>query len=86
MNRYENWQKMRQLAKKNGGKKLPSGVIDDTYPPPPPPADDPETFELSLDMNAVALEDLDESGIERVPRADPGLDEVRWHLESRQKL
>jgi serine/threonine-protein phosphatase 2A regulatory subunit B' len=75
VNRYENWQKMRQLAKKNGGKKLPSGVIDDTYPPPPPPADDPETFELSLDMNAVALEDLDESGIERVPRADPGLDE-----------
>lgn len=40
--------------------------------------DDADIMDLSLELNATSIEDvpgdLDESGLERVPMADPGLD------------
>ena len=79
---------MREIAKKNAGGKLPEG-FNDELPPPPPPVDDIDIEHLSMDLSAASLEaeiaqELDESGIERVPMADPGL-EVRIlyeHLEA----
>ncbi|TFY78409.1 hypothetical protein EWM64_g5604 [Hericium alpestre] len=78
--RYEGWLKLREKAVVNADGHLPAD-FDATVPPPPPPlpADDEDIIELSLELNAVSIdgempEGLDESGIERVPTADPGLD------------
>ena len=48
-------------------------------PPPPLPIDDIDIEHLSMDLSAASLDaeiaqDLDDSGIERVPMADPGLE------------
>ena len=78
--RYEEWQKLREKALKNCGGSPPPGYVDVPPPPPPPPVDDQEIMDLSIDLNAVSIDaevplsELDESGIERVPMADPGLD------------
>ncbi|CCM02361.1 uncharacterized protein FIBRA_04456 [Fibroporia radiculosa] len=78
--RFEEWQKLREKAMKNCGGKLPIGFVDIPPTPPPPPVDDADIVDLSIDLNAVSIDaevplsDLDESGIERVPMADPGLD------------
>ncbi|KAG1754484.1 phosphatase 2A regulatory B subunit-domain-containing protein [Suillus lakei] len=79
--RYEQWQKVREKAIQNAGGKLPPGFqeVERLPPPPPSPSDDSDILDLSMELNAVSLDgdipgDLDESGIERVPMADPGLD------------
>jgi serine/threonine-protein phosphatase 2A regulatory subunit B' len=77
---YEHWQRVRELALKNAGGKFPDVYkeIPHAPPPPPPAVDDGDILELSLELNAATIEevpgDFDESGIERVPMADPGLD------------
>lgn len=70
---------MRDIARKNAGGKLPEGFEEALIPPPPPPVEDIDIEHLSMDLSAASLEgeiaqDLDDSGIERVPMADPGLD------------
>ncbi|KAI0724090.1 protein phosphatase 2A regulatory B subunit [Fomitopsis betulina] len=78
--RYQEWQKLREKALENCGGKPPPSYIDVPPTPPPPPVDDQEIMDLSIDLSAVSIDaevplgDLDESGIERVPMADPGLD------------
>lgn len=48
--------------------------------PPPPPVDEADIMDITIDLNAVSIDaevpltELDESGIERVPMADPGMD------------
>ncbi|KAI0928550.1 Serine/threonine-protein phosphatase 2A 56 kDa regulatory subunit delta isoform [Taiwanofungus camphoratus] len=80
VDRYEEWQRLREKALKNCDGKLPSSFIDIPPTPPPPPVDDADIMDLSIDLNAVSLDaevplsELDDSGIERVPMADPGLD------------
>ncbi|KAH9926217.1 phosphatase 2A regulatory B subunit-domain-containing protein [Fomitopsis serialis] len=54
--RYEEWQKLREKALKNCGGKLPAGYVDLPPPPPPPPVDDQEIMDLSIDMNAVSID------------------------------
>ncbi len=72
--------KLRVKATDNSGGKLPEGFERELPTPPPPPVDEAEIMDLSIDLNAVSIEaevplgDLDESGIERVPMADPGMD------------
>lgn len=72
---------MRERAIKNApGGKLPAGFIEIDHPPPPPPStvEDSDILDLSMELNAASIDDvpgdLDDSGIERVPMADPGLD------------
>lgn len=79
--RYEHWLKLRERAIEHAkGGKLPAGFETDLPSPPPPPVDEADIIDLSIDLNAVSLDaevplgDLDESGIERVPMADPGMD------------
>jgi len=81
VNRYEQWQKMRAKAIKNApGGKFPTGFHEVEHPPPPPPStvEDSDILDLSMELNAASIDDvqgdLDESGIERVPNADPGFD------------
>ena len=80
VNRYEGWKMLRQKAVVNANGHLPDGFEqDEPIPPPPPPADDADIVDLSLELNAVSIDgdvphELDDSGIERVPMADPGLD------------
>ncbi|KAJ3742184.1 protein phosphatase PP2A0 B subunit gamma isoform [Lentinula detonsa] len=82
VHRYEAWQKMRQKALDNTGGKLPEGYVEIPYPlpPPPPSAEDIDILDLSMELNAASIDDvigdLDEHGIERVPMADPGLDQA----------
>jgi serine/threonine-protein phosphatase 2A regulatory subunit B' len=70
---------------RNTGGKLPEGFVEiDHAPPPPPPViDDSDIMDLSMELNAVSIDDitadLDEKGIERVPMADP-VAEVRMRL------
>ena len=78
---YTAWQKMREKALQNApGGKMPEGYIEPYRAPPPPPiaVDDADMMDLSIELNAASIEDvpgdLDESGLERVPMADPGLD------------
>ena len=78
---YNAWQKMRETALKNApGGKMPVGYVE-PYRAPPPPAqlvDDADIMDLSIELNAASIDDvpgdLDESGLERVPMADPGMD------------
>ncbi|KAF5357777.1 hypothetical protein D9756_001631 [Leucocoprinus leucothites] len=75
---FHNWEKLCQVARENAGDKLPETYTEIKREPPPPVADDNDILDLSMELNAVAIDDvqgdLDESGIERVPMADPGLD------------
>ncbi|KAL4068053.1 phosphatase 2A regulatory B subunit-domain-containing protein [Scleroderma citrinum] len=79
--RYEEWEKIRERAMQNTGGKMPSGYHEVQREPPPPPTvgDDSDIMQLSMVLSAVSIDSeisgqLDESGIERVPMADPGLD------------
>jgi serine/threonine-protein phosphatase 2A regulatory subunit B' len=80
MDRYEGWKKIRERAVQNAKGHLPEGFAEDEPQPPPPPSpDDGDVVDLAMDLNAVSIDgevphELDESGIERVPTADPGLD------------
>ncbi|TCD71891.1 Serine/threonine-protein phosphatase 2A 56 kDa regulatory subunit delta isoform [Steccherinum ochraceum] len=80
VDRYEEWQKLRGKAVQNSGGKLPPDFAETEPPPPPPPVDEADIIDLTMDLNAVSLDaeiplgDLDDSGIERVPMADPGMD------------
>jgi len=71
--RYENWQKMRELALKNAGDKVPPEVQQEY--PLPPPDDEEDLGDVSLDLTGPLEPELllDETGIERVPTADPGI-------------
>jgi len=78
--RYGHWQKVRERAVQNASGKLPTGYREIEHPPPPSPVpDDSDIMDLSMELNAVSIDgevpgDLDDSGIERVPMADPGLE------------
>lgn len=72
---------MREKALQNApGHKLPDGYVEPHRAPPSPPAtiDDADILDLSLELNAASIDDvpgdLDDSGMERVPMADPGFD------------
>jgi len=72
---------MREKALKNApGGKLPEGFHEVEHAPPPPPSavEDSDILDLSMELNAASIDevqgDLDTSGIERVPNADPGFD------------
>lgn len=82
---YNAWQRMREKALQNApGHKFPEAYVEPYRAPPPPPTavDDADIMDLSLELNAASIEDvpgdLDESGLERVPMADPGLDVRQW--------
>ena len=83
VDRYDQWLKLRALAKEHAHGKLPEGFEQDLPTPPPPPVDESEILDLSIDLNAVSLDaeiplnELEDSGIERVPMADPGMDVSR---------
>ena len=78
--KYEGWKKIRARALQNANGHLPEGFAEDEpQPPPSPPPDDNDIVDLAMDLNAVSIDgdvphELDDSGIERVPTADPGLD------------
>ncbi|KAI0670273.1 protein phosphatase PP2A0 B subunit gamma isoform [Trametes maxima] len=78
--RYDEWQKLREKARQNCNGHLPEGYVDSEPTPPPPPVEDLDIMDLSMDLKAVSIDaevplnELDESGIERVPMADPGMD------------
>ncbi|TCD63366.1 Serine/threonine-protein phosphatase 2A 56 kDa regulatory subunit delta isoform [Steccherinum ochraceum] len=80
VDRYEDWQKLRSKAIQNSNGKLPPHFAETEPPPPPPPVDESDIMDLTMDFNAVSLDaelsmpDLDESGMERLPMADPGMD------------
>lgn len=80
VSRYEAWQKLREIAIQNApGGQLPAGYKEIPHPPPPPPpvVEDQDIMELSMELNAATIDDvsdLDESGMERIPTADPGLE------------
>jgi serine/threonine-protein phosphatase 2A regulatory subunit B' len=80
MDRYESWKKIRARALQNANGHLPEGFMEDEPQPPPPPSpDDGDIVDLAMDLNAVSIDgevphELDDSGIERVPTADPELD------------
>ncbi|KAF8436776.1 phosphatase 2A regulatory B subunit-domain-containing protein [Boletus edulis BED1] len=81
VDRYEQWQKVREKAMQNAGGKLPKGFREFERLPPQPPSvgDDSDISELSLELNAMSIDDemlaeLDESDIEMVPMADPSFD------------
>lgn len=71
---------LQQRALKNNGGKLPADYVMPyrEQPPTPVPVDDTDIMDLSIELNAASIDDvpgdLDESGLERVPMADPGLD------------
>jgi len=71
--RYQNWQKMRELALQHCGERVPSDLTAEY--PPPPPDDDEDPADVSLDLTGPLEPEgiLDESGIERIPTADPGV-------------
>lgn len=66
---------MRKIALKNAGNVAPAEVTAE-YPPPPPLEEEDlgdVSIDLSAAMEAEVAQALDESGIERVPMADPGI-------------
>jgi serine/threonine-protein phosphatase 2A regulatory subunit B' len=76
--RYEQWQKLRESAIRNAPHgKMPQGYIEIEHAPPPPApsVDDTDILDLSMELNAASIDDvqehLDESGLEKVPMADP---------------
>jgi len=76
---YDAWGKLRAKAIANNGGVLPAGYVEPLrVQPPPPQAIDDSNFDLSEELNAASIDDvpgdLDDSGIERVPMADPGMD------------
>jgi len=77
---YQAWTKLRETALTNNGGKFPQGYIEPAREPPAPPVpiDDADMLDLSLELHAASIDevpgDLDETGLERVPMADPGLD------------
>ena len=83
--RYEQWQKLRGMAKVNSHGKLPSTFEEQEPAPPPPPLAEDEILDLTMDFNAISIDpeaELDESGVERVPMADPEMDVSVLHLLS----
>ncbi|KAG7092323.1 Serine/threonine-protein phosphatase 2A 56 kDa regulatory subunit delta isoform [Marasmius oreades] len=89
--KYEQWQKMRSVAISRAPSGIIPNDIPHPPPPPPPPEDDTDILDLSMELNAASIDDmvggsvgiggiggvdLDEHGIERVPMADPGLDQT----------
>lgn len=92
MDRYESWKKIRARAVENANGHLPEGFMEDEPQPPPPVSpDDGDIVDLAMDLNAVSIDgevphDLDDSGIERVPTADPGLDVSGSDRESQRVL
>ena len=78
--RYEGWKRLREKAAQNANGHLPENFDEDEPSPPPPlPVEDSDIMDLSMELNAVSIDgevphELDDSGIERVPMADPGLD------------
>ena len=63
----------------NANGKLPEGFSEQQFPQLPPAVDDLDIENLSMDLSAASIDaeiaqELDESGIERVPMADPGLE------------
>lgn len=79
MERYESWKRIRARALENANGHLPEGFAEDEPLPPPPPSPDGDIVDLAMDLSAVSIDgevphELDDSGIERVPTADPGLD------------
>ena len=80
--RYEHWLKLRDAALHNANGTVPESLKEDI--PPPPPVDDLDIENLSMDLSQVAIDaeigsELDDTGIERVPMADPAID-VSWSL------
>jgi serine/threonine-protein phosphatase 2A regulatory subunit B' len=66
---------MREIALKNAGDEARAEVKAE-YPPPPPLEEEDlgdVSIDLSAAMEAEVAQALDESGIERVPMADPGI-------------
>lgn len=78
--RYEHWQKLKEIAISKAGPSKAERIKKMEFPEPPPPLDESEIADVSIDMSQAAIEaevtqqELDLSGIERVPDADPGLD------------
>jgi serine/threonine-protein phosphatase 2A regulatory subunit B' len=77
--RYEQWKMLQDKAKQMTQGKLPENYKAIEHPPPTTTiVEDTDMMELSMELSAVSIEevpgDLDESGLERVPMADPGLD------------
>jgi len=56
--RYDKWQRMRALAAKRAGGKLPKSIAEqgDYPPPPPPPIDESDFPDPSLELSHAALE------------------------------
>ncbi|KAG6375231.1 protein phosphatase PP2A0 B subunit gamma isoform [Boletus reticuloceps] len=92
VDRYEQWQKVREKAMQNAGGKLPKGFREfERLPPPLSIGDDSDISELSLELNAVSIDDemlaeLDESDIEIVPMADPGFDVRAYNIASVERM
>ena len=77
MQRYEQWQKLREIAKVNAHGKLPTSFDEQEPAPPPSPVAEDEILDLTMDFNAISIDqeaELDESGVERIPMADPEMD------------
>ena len=75
--RYEQWRKLREIAKTNAHGKLPPSFDEQEPAPPPPPVAEDDILDLTMDFNAISIDpeaELDESGVERVPMADPEMD------------
>jgi len=73
------------MAKVNSHGKLPSTFEEQEPAPPPPPLAEDEILDLTMDFNAISIDpeaELDESGVERVPMADPEMDVSVLHLLS----
>ena len=80
MQRYEDWQKLREVAISKAGPSKVDAIKSLGFPELPPPLDESEIADVTLDMSQAAIEaevtqqELEVGGIERVPDADPGLD------------
>lgn len=89
--RYEEWQKLREVALDKAGPSTADAIKKLAFPEPPPPLDESEIADVTLDMSQAAIEaevtqqELDVGGIERVPDADPGLDVRNSGIASSQE-